>query len=170
VVFVNYYRDQARSQSHYESFRPYHEAFHRFVEPTSVTPWTYQARSRALHAALVIVIRHGQAGLLRNESAANFVPNDPQVTKALEVFKRRCGQSASDQAEEVSRHIDNLVSQWESEVERCRAEPRGLAYQVSNQDKGRDRLLYSHGDGIEGLWPTLHSLRNVEDSALLKAL
>ena len=170
VVFVNYYRDQARSQSHYESFRPYHEAFHRFVEPTSVTPWTYQARLRALHAALVIVMRHGQSGLLDNEAAANFDPDNPQVAKALDEFKRRCGQSASDQANEVNRHVDNLVSQWESEVERCRAERRGLAYQVSNYDKGRDRLLYGHGDGIEGLWPTLHSLRNVEDSALLKAL
>ncbi|MDE0003725.1 MAG: helicase-related protein, partial [Rhodospirillaceae bacterium] len=162
VVFVNYYRDQARSQSHYESFRPYHEAFHRFVEPTSVTPWTYQARLRALHAALVIVMRHGQSGLLDNEAAANFDPDNPQVAKALDEFKRRCGQSASDQANEVNRHVDNLVSQWESEVERCRAERRGLAYQVSNYDKGRDRLLYGHGDGIEGLWPTLHSLRNVE--------
>ncbi|HKI73206.1 MAG TPA: helicase-related protein [Pseudomonadales bacterium] len=34
VVFANYYREQARSLSHYESFRPYHEAFYRFVEPT----------------------------------------------------------------------------------------------------------------------------------------
>jgi ATP-dependent helicase YprA (DUF1998 family) len=48
LVFANYYRDQARSLSHYESFRPYHEAFYRFVEPTSVTPYTYQARTPIL--------------------------------------------------------------------------------------------------------------------------
>ncbi len=51
LVFANYYRNEARSLSHYEGFRPYHEAFYRFVEPTSVTPYTYQARLRALHAA-----------------------------------------------------------------------------------------------------------------------
>ena len=56
LVFVNYYRHQARSLSHYESFRPYHESFYRFVEPSSVTPYTYQVRSRALHAALVVTL------------------------------------------------------------------------------------------------------------------
>jgi hypothetical protein len=55
IVVANYYRDQARSLSHYESFRAYHESFYRFVEPSSVTPYTYQARLRALHAALVKV-------------------------------------------------------------------------------------------------------------------
>jgi hypothetical protein len=35
VIFANYYRDQARSLSHYENFRPYHESLYRFVEPTS---------------------------------------------------------------------------------------------------------------------------------------
>ena len=58
LVMTNYYRGQARSLSHYESFRPYHESFYRFVEPSSVTPFTYQVRSRALHAALVIAVRH----------------------------------------------------------------------------------------------------------------
>ena len=52
LVVTNYYRGQARSLSHYESFRSYHESFYRYVEPSSVTPFTYQVRSRALHAAL----------------------------------------------------------------------------------------------------------------------
>ena len=36
LVVANYYRDQARSLSHYENFRPYHESFYRFVgQPAS---------------------------------------------------------------------------------------------------------------------------------------
>ena len=38
LVLTNYHRHQARSLSHYESFRAYHESFYRFVEPGSVTP------------------------------------------------------------------------------------------------------------------------------------
>lgn len=44
VVFlclIDASRDQARSLSHYENLRPFHDAFYRFVEPTSVTPYTY---------------------------------------------------------------------------------------------------------------------------------
>ena len=170
VVFANYYREQARSLSHYESFRPYHEAFYRFVEPTSVTPYTHQARLRALHAALVIVMRHGGIGLLHNGAAADFDPDASQVSKAVEQLKRRCAPSASDQVDEVNRHIDALIAEWRTELERCRIARRQLAYQVPDGDNGRDRLLYNHDDRIHGLWPTLQSLRNVENTALLKAL
>lgn len=170
VVFANYYREQARSLSHYESFRPYHEAFYRFVEPTSVTPYTYQARLRALHAALVIVVRHGGVGLLNNGAAANFDPLDSHISKAVEQLKRRCVLSAPDQVDELSGHIDSLVAEWQNEVERCRSARRQLEYQVPEKDNGRDRLLYNHDDRIRGLWPTLQSLRNVENTALLKAL
>jgi hypothetical protein len=170
VVFANYYREQARSLSHYESFRPYHEAFYRFVEPTSVTPYTYQARLRALPAALVIVMRHGGFGLLNNRAAANFDSENSHVAKAVEQLKRRCVLSAPDQGDEVSGHIDALIADWQIEVERCRIARRQLEYQVPEKDNGRDRLLYNHDDRIRGLWPTLQSLRNVENTVLLKAL
>jgi hypothetical protein len=170
VVFANYYRDQARSLSYYESFRPYHEAFYRFVEPTSVTPYTYQARLRALHATLVIVMRHAGVGLLGNEAAACFDPNDPPVAKAIEQLKRRCQLSAPDQVDEVNKHIENLVVDWQVEVERCQKSRRKLEYQVPDRDSGRDRLLYNHDDRIHGLWATLQSLRHVENTSLLKAL
>ncbi|KJS30248.1 MAG: helicase [Desulfatitalea sp. BRH_c12] len=170
VVFANYYREQARSLSHYESFRPYHEAFYRFVEPTSVTPYTYQARLRALSATLVIVLRHGGVGLLNNSAAANFDPKDLQVAKAVEQLKRRCVLSATDQVDEVSGHIDALIADWRNEVERCRLARRQLEYQVHEKDNRCDRLMYNHDDRILGLWPTLQSLRNVENTALLKAL
>ena len=170
LVFANYYRDQARSLSHYESFRPYHDAFYRFVEPTSVTPYTYQARNRALHAALVIVMRHARLGLLGNDTADEFDPDNPRVVTAVERLKRRCAVAAPDQADEVSRHIDSLAADWQIEAERCHGARRKLDYQVSDQDRGRDRLLCNHNDNIRGLWPTLQSLRTVENSALLKAL
>lgn len=170
IVFANYYREQARSLSHYESFRPYHEAFYRFVEPASVTPYTYQARRRALSAALVIVMRHGVSGLLENAAAANFDPNNLHVAKAIKQLKQRCERSVPDQGDEVNKHIDTLVANWRTEVERCKDARRKLDYQVSDNDNKYDRLLYNHDDRIRGLWPTLQSLRNVEDTALLKVL
>ncbi len=169
IVFANYYRDQARSLSHYESFRPYHDAFYRFVEPTSVTPFTYQARQRALHAALVIVMRHG-AGLLDNNSAASFNSSSDQVCKAIVKLKRRCIQAVSGKAQqaEVEQHIDNLVIAWENEIERCRLACRALKYQVADREMADDRLLYNHTDRIPGLWATLQSMRNVENTAYMR--
>ena len=56
--------------------------------------------------------------------------------------------------------------------------PADLRLPCNNQLSGliaerafrRGLLLYNHDDKIEGLWPTLQSMRNVENSALLKLL
>ena len=170
LVFANYYRDQARSLSHYESFRPYHEAFYRFVEPTSVTPYTYQARTRALHAALVIAIRHAGHYLQANNQAGKFNPADDFVRTVIETLKRRCAQADPQRAAETASHIDRLVEQWRAEAAHCQTSKIQLNYQAPDKDKAANRLLHNHDDQIKGLWPTLQSMRNVENTGLLKPL
>lgn len=170
IVFANYYRDQARSLSHYESFRPYHESFYRFVEPTSVTPYTYQARTRALHAALVIAIRHAGHYLLANRQAGQFNPADDYVKKVIETLKRRCAEADPERGKETALHIDHLVEQWRAEASQCQTSKNQLHYQGPDKDKNPIRLLCNHDDQIKGLWPTLQSMRNVENTALLKPL
>jgi hypothetical protein len=108
--------------------------------------------------------------LLDNDAAVYFDPNDLQVQKAVEQLKRRCGLSVPDKADEVSGHIDFLIEEWQNEVERCRDVKRKLEYKVPAEDNARDRLLYNHDDRIRGLWAILQSLRNVENTALLKVL
>ncbi len=170
LVFANYYRDQARSLSHYESFRPYHEAFYRFVEPTSVTPYTYQARTRALHAALVIAIRHADHYLRSNDKAGKFSSAHDYVKKIVETLKQRCKQADPQRAAETASHIDLLVEQWHAEAAHCYVAKIQLNYQAPDKDKAANRLLHNHDDQIKGLWPTLQSMRNVENTGLLKPL
>lgn len=170
LVFANYYRDQARSLSHYESFRPYHEAFYRFVEPTSVTPYTYQARTRALHAALVIAIRHADHYLRSNDQAGKFSSAHDYVKKIVEALKQRCKQADPQRAAETASHIDLLVEQWHAEAAHCHVSKIQLNYQAPDKDKAANRLLHNHDDQIKGLWPTLQSMRNVENTGLLKPL
>ena len=167
LVFANYYRRQARSLSHYENFRPYHESFYRFVEPTSVTPFTYQVRKRALHAALVIALRHGSDDWRANDAAARFDPDHAGVMAVVEALKRRCRRAAGEAGDETAAHLDRLVVEWRDEAARCRRERRGLQYHC--RDKAQDSLLVSFDDAERGCWRTLHSMRNVEDTAVLQA-
>ena len=169
LVFANYYRHQARSLSHYESFRPYHESFYRFVEPSSVTPFTYQVRSRALHAALVVALRHACAALRDNSSAGNFDQSTPEVRAVIAELARRCERAAdgTGQGPDTASHIERLAGEWHDEARRCEHDKRQLKYESRN-DGAAARLLYTHGEPRPGLWATLHSMRNVEGTGTLK--
>ncbi len=170
IVIANYYRDQARSLSHYESFRAYHEAFYRFVEPTSVTPYTYQARLRALHAALVIAVRHSSDQLTANARARAFDPSRPEVARLIEVLIRRCRDADPRRGDETAAHVHLLVEQWADATRRAEEQKQGLVYSGSDRDRRQMRLLYSHEDRCKGEWPTLNNMRNVENTGLVKIL
>ena len=168
IVVANYYRHQARSLSHYERFRPYHESFYRFVEPNSVTPYTFQVRRRGLHAALVIALRHAVDGLNENSAAGRFDRESTDVGTVVSALKQRIRRACPEKTEEVEAHIELLLREWHDEGERCRKVRQALHYHA--RDMAYSRLLYSDGDGIRapGRWMTLHSMRDVEQPAVLK--
>ena len=167
IVVANYYRGQARSLSHYESFRAYHQSFYRFVEPTSVTPYTQQARERVLHAALVTAMRHGHPCLNADDSAARFDPSRADIAKIIELLKRRCRQADPQRADATDAHIDQLAQEWLEAAQAAAQRQEALVYQAPDNDRKHQRLLYSHDARIHGLWATLNSMRNVENTALL---
>lgn len=169
IVYVNFYKTQARSLSHYENFRSYHEAFYRYVEPSSLTPFTYQARQRALHASLVIAMRHSGVSLLENEKAEDFDRNDDAVRKVIRELKIRCKKAINNlqEQESTSGNIDALIGEWEQHVDYCNEQRMSLVYH--SNDRAQANLLCDF-DKSNGLWKTLNSMRNVENTALMKLL
>jgi hypothetical protein len=180
IVFINYYKTQARSLSHYENFRSYHDSFYRFVEPSSLTPFTYQARSRALHAALIISLRYGNVGLLKNDSAGAFDSGNCAVKKIIQALKARTTIAINSNDRDVTNvtnvtkgvkgvheHIDQLVEAWQQRADFCRENKIKLVF--NSKDRGFDSLICNF-DEQNGLWQTLQSMRNVENSALMKML
>ena len=166
LVVANYYRHQARSLSHYENFRAYHESFYRFVEPSSVTPFTYQVRTRALHAALVIAMRYACEHLYANKSAGDFRQDDLAVREVLAGLKARLCRAADHDA--AAKHVDQLADQWHNVAKRCAEDRVQLKYQERDGVANAERLLYGHNDTTGGIWPTLHSMRNVESEGRLR--
>ncbi|WP_230657364.1 DrmB family protein [Psychrobacter sp. I-STPA10] len=166
IVFVNYYKTQARSLSHYENFRAYHSSFYRFVEPSSLTPFTEQVRHKALHAALVTAIRHGENGLLKNTQAEDFFNSSKDtiaIEKIIKKFKQRIQYAALDNIESVNQHLDILIEQWKDEA----SSAINLRYKADDK-AGRSLLASFENDQYSGVWQTLNSMRNVEKMALFE--
>ena len=156
VTFLNATR--SRDRSHYETFGTFHSALYRHVEPTSVTPWSIPSRRRALHAALVILVRHG-AGLAYDNQAGEVL-NHPEVLKTaaarLLAWVERCDPQSAGAAEA---DLKALCEQWREEAERAKGKGLPLYYKPGSKSK---ISLLKNFDYPGGLWETQHSMRNVD--------
>lgn len=156
IVLTLYSPGKPRDRSHYESFIPYHSMLYSSVEPTSVTPFSVMARRRALHADLVILVRHA-LGLSSNEAAADIQTGDPELIELMERFIQRAVVSDPEEEERVRRHLTDLLRQWERFADLADADG-GLVYKGSEKER---RLLKRYMDSGKA-WPTLDSMRNVD--------
>lgn len=164
LVVTMFRSGKPRDRSVFESFGAYHGAYYRFVEPSSVTPWSLQARRRALHAALVILVRHG-AGRNGNADAAYFDPDSANVKKAVSLLKKHVGFADKREADEVAREIDDAVLDWVEARERAVKVGKSLMYRSKDPEERLLRQFTEPGAG----WPVMNSMRNVDRVVKVRA-
>lgn len=145
-----------RDRSHYEGFVPFHEALYRYVEPTSVTPFSLPSRSRALHAALVIMARHG-LGLGGNDGADRLTP--AEAAELRTAMLEAVASADPQEREAVEAHVDALLEDWNDRIRQAHDENKRLYYRAPGRQS--HALLMDYGAGT-GEWATLHSMRNVD--------
>jgi len=162
IVVALYRSGKARDRSIFESFRSFHGSFYRFVEPTSLTPWAFQARKRALRAALVILVRHA-VGLNANDDACQFEASSAGVKKAISLLSKHIFMADQDEAPSVLAELQAAAEDW---AYRASASPEPLKYEGPNT--ADNRLLKAFGESGVG-WPTMHSMRSVEQSVRIRA-
>lgn len=155
-----------RDRSHYESFRSYHEALYRHVEPTSVTPWSLASRQRSLHAALTLLVRHG-VGLRDNDQAGDFHADDAAVRVAVRTLTEIASRADPEEAGAVTDDLDRLVGEWEERARNAEALGLRLKYQSSSNDS--PALLCDFGEKRQG-WETMHSMRSVDRQVRVLAI
>lgn len=170
IVITLYSSTKPRDRSHYETFKSYHQALYRYVEPTSVTPWAKPALERALHASLIAVVR--VTGYLRvNTSAKNFDSTNKEFQKIRQVFEKRIslamrGMSEQDQ-QEVKKYLqEEIIETWESRANAL--EKKLTCYESKQAGKQFQPLIqafekHSYSDA----WKTLNSMRNVDTETKL---
>ncbi|WP_020145921.1 helicase-related protein [Terracoccus sp. 273MFTsu3.1] len=163
LVVTLYSATKPRDRSHYESFVAYHSALYRYVEPTSVTPFSVPARSRALHAGLVILLRHA-LGLSQNPDASRFDRDDPEFVALVEAFLRRVEVADPSEREDVARHLAELEGEWEHLAEQ--AHPSG-GLRYAGGGKERVALLKRFTEPGRG-WATLDSMRSVDTEVRMR--
>ncbi|MEV5411159.1 helicase-related protein [Thermopolyspora sp. NPDC052614] len=156
VTFLNATR--SRDRSHYETFGTYHQALYQHVEPTSVTPWSIPSRRRALHAALVILVRHG-LGLSADDQAGDVLHHADELAEITSRLIRWVARADSSAADEVRADLDVLRREWLDAAEQARQAGKRLHYKPAG--KAQVSLLKNF-DRPGGRWEAQHSMRSVD--------
>lgn len=165
LVVTLYSPTKPRDRSHYEDFVGYHTALYRNVEPTSVTPLALPARTRALHAALVIAQRHG-GGLSENDSATSFDPTVDTFARVLDTLRARLQLIEPEEAHHADAHLTLLVDTWAQQAAQARAAGAKLLFDGNHLPQFA-ALLCSFENRMPDRWPTLNSMRHVDKECLV---
>lgn len=162
LVITHFSKSKPRDTSHYETFRSFHQAIYRFIEPTSVTPLALPARSRCLPAALVGTIRQS-CGLFSNDSARDFDKNNPKIQLAIQTLESRLAATLDSESADALGQLRNLVSEWTNRI----ATSRKSMY-FDSLGQGHYSLICSISTPKVGSWPCPTSYRNVDQNCFVE--
>lgn len=175
VAFTMYDSSKSRDRSHYEQFKPYHESFYKYVEPTGATPFSKPARDRALHAVVIALIRLLEPELRHENGAAKFARDAYKETidyirtiianRSSEILQRmRSGMV--DDSENIVEEIDTVLEKWEHLAEDYDEDhfSYGEKHMIAlpKNDSGRLMKAFNTDPFDTKAFDTMTSMRNVD--------
>lgn len=169
VVATLFRSNRARDRSHFETFRSYHEALYRTVEPTSVTPWSLSSRERSLAGAVVMLLRHSVTTLETNDAAMRLDLGDSALKSAVDhligQLVERVALSDEPEAEETAEQIQALLRDWARRAAESRDGDSELRYERS---PGTDSALLKRFGQQGNGWLVGDSMRSVEPNVAVE--
>lgn len=169
IVVTLFRSNRARDRSHFETFRGYHDALYRSVEPTSVTPWSLSSRDRSLAGALVALIRHSFPTLAADTAASHFDLADTGFRSELDALMERffeiVARSDRQELDAVTDQSWGLMHSWDYEARKARDEGQTLRYE--RRARSHTALLRRFGESGSG-WLVGDSMRSVEPSVAVE--
>lgn len=151
LVFMVYNPSRSRDKSHYEQFLRYHSALYRYVEATSLTPFSDRARDRGLQALFVTLCRYLCPDLLNNENAANFNPSSEEVKRVESIICQYVKEVDPLELDNVIRELKDIENKWA-------AEANGELYYKGKNKKS----LLKPDDEEDERFRCMNSMRSVE--------
>ena len=140
LVVTLYSPSKPRDKSQYEQFQGYHSRIYSFVEPTSVTPFSVNARQRALHAVLIGLVRHFAEKQLRYNASTQDTDFQNVVQNVKSVIERRCETIDEFEIQNTTKQLDQIIATWENNFQHY-------------GDAGNYRILY-HDDFVPLMYAT----------------
>jgi hypothetical protein len=176
LVFTLYSNTKPRDRSHFDRFRAYHEAIYKWVEPTSVTPFSIPVIDRALKAVLVAIARQSLPSDRSPGAVANILSGTVGGAEEADVSWSDIKVFLEERARLIEREdrvihdylaesIDSLIRKWQA-LEPTQWGSAGGQYQ---QDAPRPLIYPSGAEAPSADWSAVWriplSLRDVDSTS-----
>lgn len=152
LVITVYNASRSRDRSHYEQFLKYHSALYRYVEATSLTPFSDRARDRGLHALYVSLCRYLIENLRGNNQAINYRSDNPEIQKVEKIIIDYVRKVDPNELPAVIKELKDIQEAWDM------AATGSLVYKSRNNEK---QLLKGDTEN-DHRFRTMNSMRNVD--------
>lgn len=160
LVITIYNAQRSRDRSHFEQFMRYHSALYRYVEASSLTPFSDRARDRGLQALFVSLCRCLVPALAPDNGAAAFNPSSPEVQGIFRYINDYVGRV--DPAEQVAteKELLAMMDEWKSRSAQCGS---GFLYRMRTTAPG----WLIKNEMADDRFRMMNSLRSVEASSVV---
>jgi len=142
--------NRSRDKSYFENYVSFHNAYYKYVEPLSVTPFTEISLDKVLSSLLVCFVRHKQ-GLYKDEQAKDFNGN---IDELLDFIKARITNEKH--LEYALNRLNTLSKKW---VDKAKENnnltfKNGLIKPISEIDE----------------WSLMMSMREIDTNSIIKII
>lgn len=163
LVITTYNQAKSRDRSHYEDFLQYHSTFYKFVEATSVTPFSDRARDRALQALYVILCRNMVPQLFADKDAINFNRSISELEGIRQYILSYIEQVDPDEIDNAKADIEEIEVEWELKSARRNPQTDKLVYRKTRYTNESD-ALFQPDYNESSRFRVLNTMRSVETS------
>lgn len=112
LVFIFYNPGKPRDKSIFENFEDFHSKFYSYVEPTSISPFCSELRSRVIPALVVGITRFISDNDSGNGNGFQEAYRDGFIKVAEEAILNRVKDVDPTEEEDTKKQIDLLVDTW----------------------------------------------------------
>jgi CRISPR/Cas system-associated endonuclease/helicase Cas3 len=162
LVLTIYSHLRSRDLAYYEMFKSFHQSMYKYVESSSITPFSRPVLERSLHAAMVAYVR-----LLGGEGYANVpypFPNE-MLGRFKELIVKRVIKIDPNEQGTVEEIFLRRLEEWQNHQE--------TEWETNNPKPDNVPIMYKAGNYVSqrvlnNAWSTQTSMRSVDKECMVE--